>query len=173
MLLQLGSAILPGVRFLATATGADKVDYALACGADEIVGSADSRFDLRVNATTNGSGVDVIFDCIGKAAVAANIGAIRANGRWFYYGSTSGHAEFPGLPVLSKGLQISGFVIFDLLTSPELWRSGVDAVIALLSNGRLCPKIEILPASFVVEAHDRLEKRLVLGKLVLDMSDLS
>jgi NADPH2:quinone reductase len=164
-LLQLASR--RGVVAFASVSSEKKSDYAMRCGAFKIIRNKQEDFAERILAETDGKGVQAIFDCVGQAVVLGNTRCIAHNGRWLYYGSTSGHASFPGLDILSKELCLHGFVIFNTFRHPDLWRVGVNAIVEALSTGVLTPEVEVYPFDQIQEVHRRMESREVTGKLVV------
>lgn len=153
-----------------TTTGSPrKHEFAQSIGADVVLDRLGRSFSGQIMSDTNGKGVDVIFDCIGKEVVDGNFECLKPGGQLFYYGSSSGHPQFPGDKVLLNELRIRGFVIFNTWHNRTVWDSGVEGLLSLLQDGRLRIQIKELPMSEVVLAHKMLERREVLGKLVLNM----
>ncbi len=172
-----GSALLQfgrefGLRQLATVgSSEEKARYAKGLGADEVVVRSRENFAARAMEFGAETGVDAIFDCIGAEVVEDNLKVLKSGGMLVYYGSTSGHPNFPGGTVLMKGLRIQGFVIFDVMYDKSRWRKGADAVFEALASKKYSINIEkVVPMENAREAHELLEARQVIGKVVVDMS---
>ena len=165
-------AISRGLKTIATVSSPEKAKYATACGANIVVEQTRGEFAKRVLNETGRHGVDAIFVCVGQAVVDGNVQSIRTGGKWLYYGSTSGHASFPGVALLTKSIHLIGFVIFQVFQDHERWQRGVMALKDILKAATLSPKVEVFPAHEVRAVHQLLEERRIAGKAVFDMSSL-
>jgi NADPH2:quinone reductase len=169
-LLQFGREM--ELRQLATVgSSEEKAKYARDLGADDVVVRSRENFAERAVEFGGARGVDAIFDCIGAEVVDANLRVLRPGGMLVYYGSTSGHPNFPGGTVLMKSLRIQGFVIFDVMHDEARWSRGTEAVFMALAHKKYRINIErIVPLESAPEAHALLEARQVIGKVIIDMS---
>ena len=165
-LIQLGKK--HSVKLIATVGSDDKVRFAEQLGANLVLDYNAVEFGKEVLEYTSGGGVDAIFDGVGAAVVHGDLECLADEGMLLYYGSASGHPQFPGGQVLTRGLRIQGFVIFSLLQRPALWKAGVDAVLGAISDGSLRFDPEVLPMASAPKAHSLLESRSQTGKIVLD-----
>jgi len=170
-----GSSILQlahsrGIRTFATVGTLEKAEYASSCGADVVILHTQEDFAQRVLMDTDNTGIDVIFDCVGNVVTAGNFRCIKNFGKWLYYGSISGPAIFDGRLILSKSINLIGFVIFEMFNKPDLWKESTQAVIKALEKKILSPKIEIFAFSQIREAHNLIENRRLIGKAVIDVS---
>ncbi len=157
------------VHVIATVGSESKAAYASALEANDVINYQACDFAESVLSITGGIGVHTIFDGIGKNVVDGNFHCLRKGGLLLYYGSTSGHPQFPADQVLMNSLRVEGFVIFHLFGRPNLWNSGVKAVLGSLDDGSLKVSVDVLPMGDVGRAHTLIEERKVVGKLVLDM----
>lgn len=158
-----------GIKSIATVGSDEKAAYAAACGADKTILHREGDFAAQVLAMTAGVGADVIFDCVGQSVVEGNARCIRENGRWLYYGSTSGHAAFPGMAILSRSIRLIGFVVFETMRRDEWWKRSVQALTESIEQKSFEPKVEVFPARDIRAVHRSLEERQFVGKAVLDM----
>jgi NADPH2:quinone reductase len=153
-----------------TTVGSDeKAAFAQAMGADCVIDYGREEFSEKVLDFTDGCGVEVIFDCVGRVVTDGNFACLQNGGQIVYFGSASGHAQFPGDKVLNKAARITGFVIFNMFRSQVLWQQGVNGLLTVLMDGSIATRVKELPMADVVAAHKMLESRQVSGKLVLDM----
>lgn len=60
-------SIILGAFVIGTTSTKEKADKAKACGADEVIIYSNKDFVKEVNRITEGAGVDVIYDGVGKA----------------------------------------------------------------------------------------------------------
>jgi NADPH2:quinone reductase len=167
MLIQICSS--RSARVIAAVGTEAKAGFARSIGAEETVDARNANIAERVLSITQGRGVSTIFDCVGQAVTEANFACLSKGGQIAYYGSASGHAQFPGDKVLGKEAHIIGFVIFSMFGKPALWKDGVQGLMTLLSQQHLKVNVQQLPMGDAARAHGLLEQRNVTGKLVLDM----
>lgn len=158
------------VSVLTTVGSNAKAKYAREIGANEVINYREENVVERVMQATNDRGVDVVFDCVGAAVVGMSLACLRKGGLLLYFGSSSGHPQFPGDKILSNELRINGFVIFSTFQHPHVWQAGVDGLVGALKDGTLRTDPTILPMEKAAQAHKMLEEHSIIGKIVLDMS---
>jgi NADPH2:quinone reductase len=165
-----------GARVIAVVSSADKARIASADGADHtIVGAADS-FAAEARRLTDGRGVDVVYDSVGRATFEQSLAALRARGLLVAYGQASGVVppfdivSLAGFnrPAGNGSLFITWSSNADYTATREelLWRAG--DVFGGMLTGTL--RVE-LAATFALReaaaAHRLLESRTVTGKIIL------
>jgi len=79
-----------GVTVYATTSSEAKAEVARGHGADHVMLYDEGRFADRVREATNGRGVDVVFDAVGRATLRDSFRATRTRGLVVNYGSVSG-----------------------------------------------------------------------------------
>ncbi len=121
----------------------------------------------KVKILTKNQGVDAIFDPIGQAVMDTNLAVLKSQGIWMYYGSVSGHSEFPGLEILMNAITLKGFVVFDQLENRQAWEASMEHLITLFEQEKLSIDINILPLEKAAEAHQKIENGQATGKYVL------
>jgi D-arabinose 1-dehydrogenase-like Zn-dependent alcohol dehydrogenase len=154
-------AKLDGARVIAVTSSAAKAAALRDAGADEIVVAPDLAFAAEARRRTGGDGVNVAIEIVGSATFAQTLKAMAPGGRVVVVGNLeSGTIELnPGL-VIVKELEILGAYA---TTQAEL-----ELALALTHEGKLSPFVtEVLPLRDAAQAHHRLEKREVAGRLVL------
>lgn len=161
---------LLGARVIAAASSAEKLAFCRAHGADETIDYV--REDLKESAKrlTRGTGADVIYDPVGGAFTDAALRSIAWAGRYLVVGFANG--EIPKIPlnlVLLKGCQIVGvFWGAFVARAPERHRANAAQIFAAVAAGQLRPHVDAtLPFARAGEALMRMERREVMGKLVL------
>ncbi|MDX2235603.1 MAG: NADPH:quinone oxidoreductase family protein [Hyphomonadaceae bacterium] len=173
---ELGKAM--GAKVIAAASSQEKVDFALACGADTgIVYPA--QLDEDDKAATKafseackqagGGGVDVIYDAVGGAYAEAALRAMNWEGRFLVIGFPAGIPKIPLNLTLLKSCQIVG-VFWGAFTARD--PKGNDANIAelfsLYGAGKIRPRVSgSFPLARGGEAIAHLAERKAQGKVVV------
>jgi len=159
-----------GSRVIATVGSADKADIARARGADTVVLYRESDFREAAMEFTEGRGVDVVYDAVGKDTIAKSIRSVRRRGLCVNYGGASGLVQ--SIEPLELGEAGSIFFtrphLADYTASAEeiAWRTG--DLFAAWAKGELTVAIDQeWPLAEAAAAHARLEARGTRGKLLL------
>src|SRR4051794_3543025 len=80
-----------GGRVIATTSTAEKAELARAAGADETIGY--EGFPERVRALTDGRGVAVAYDAVGRTTFEGSLNSLRRRGFMVLYGEASGRPD--------------------------------------------------------------------------------
>ncbi len=140
-----------------TSAGGAKLVRAL--GADVVVDRGDD-FVAAVLRETDGLGADVTFDTVGGETLARSIAATRPHGRLSSIVSAEGNLN----PAYLRNQTIH-FVYL------ERSRAKMTALRRLVERGQLRPVIDsVLALEHVAQAHARLERGGMRGKIVLQTS---
>ena len=171
LLVQLAKA--RGAEVFALAGSQEKADLAIVNGADHTILYKKENFAESVLELTNGEGVHVVYDSIGKTTIADSLRATKKRGTCVNYGAASGAVE----AISPLDLAEAGSVFFtrphlaDYISNREerLMRS-VD-LFELYRKDKLRVNIDkILPLIRTREAHQIMEAGLTRGKLLLKNS---
>ncbi|HEV7819528.1 MAG TPA: quinone oxidoreductase [Burkholderiales bacterium] len=168
ILIQLAKRL--GATVYATTSTAAKARVAVARGADHAVLYEDGRFADAIREATDGRGVDVVFDSIGKATLRDSFRATRKRGLVVAYGSVSGSVR--DLDPIELGEAGSLFLtrprLADHLPDAETTRRRAHDIFCALLDGSL--KISIAgryTLDNVAAAHAELEERRMIGKPIV------
>lgn len=164
---------LLGARVIAAASTDEKIAFCKSHGADEGICYGHENLKERVKDLTGGAGADVIYDPVGGALSEAALRSIAWEGRFLVVGFAAG--DIPKIPLnlaLLKGCQIVGvFWGSFAMRHPEQNRANAVAIFEWVSEGKLKPPIDrVLPFDRATEALERMERRAVMGKVVLTPS---
>ncbi|MBC3192523.1 quinone oxidoreductase [Pseudonocardia sp. C8] len=169
LLTQLASA--KGTRVIATTSSAEKAELARGAGAAEVIDY--TRVDdlaATVRELTGGTGVDAVFDSVGRTTFDASLAALRKRGMLVLFGAASG----PVPPVDPQRLNAGGSLyltrpkLFDYVDTTESLRDRAAAVYAEVAAGRLDVRIgHRYPLEEAGTAHEDLQGRRTTGKLLL------
>ncbi|HLH05755.1 MAG TPA: quinone oxidoreductase [Terriglobales bacterium] len=168
LLVQMAKHI--GARVIATAGSDAKCQLAKQAGADEVINYSTADFEAETKRLTDGKGVHVIYDGVGKTTFDKDLNILRPRGYLVLFGGASGAVPpFDPIKLSQKG---SLFLTRPTLghytlTREELeWRAG--DVFRWITEGKLKLRIEhIYKLDDVQRAHRDLEGRKTTGKLVL------
>jgi len=168
LLVQMGKRI--GARIIGTAGSEEKAALAREAGADEVILYATQDFAAETRRLTDGRGVHVIYDGVGKSTFAADLTALRPRGYLVLFGGASG-AVPPFDPMeLSKhgSLFLTRPTMNDYVRErDELLRRAAD-VLGGVADGTLRLRISrTYPLAEAAQAHRDLEGRRTTGKLLL------
>ena len=79
-----------GARVIGTASTEEKARQVRELGADEAIVYTAQEFDVEVKRLTDGRGVDVVYDSVGRDHVEKGLGIIRPRGMMVLFGQSSG-----------------------------------------------------------------------------------
>jgi NADPH2:quinone reductase len=160
-----------GARVFGTVSTEEKAKAAREAGADEVILYTRQDFIAEIKRLTDGRGVDLIIDGVGKSTFPGNLEAVAVRGHIVIFGAASGPAD-PIVPnaLMARSITVSGGSAANFLrTREELLRRAGD-VIAGIRAGWLRLRIgKILPLAQAAEAHQLLEGRHTIGKLLLSV----
>jgi NADPH:quinone reductase len=162
--------VLGAARIIGTAGSQEKCDLVRELGADEAINYREEDVPERVRGLTNGRGVNLVLDSVGKDTFASSLGSLALHGRLVVYGQASGPpppVEFGSIYGENKtivGYSTGGF----RRSRPEALRAPGLAALELLKTGRWRP---IIGASYQLdeaeEAQRHVESRASVGKVLL------
>jgi NADPH2:quinone reductase len=159
-----------GARVIGTVSTEEKAKLAREAGADEVILYTHTDFAAEAKRLTDGQGVDVVYDGVGKATFEKSMNALRPRGMMVLYGASSG----PVPPVDPMTLSQKGSLFmarttlahFTATRDELLARSG--AVFGMIAAGKLKIRIaHTYPLAEAQQAHRDLEGRKTTGKLLL------
>lgn len=162
-----------GATVIGTVSTDEKARIAKGIGADHVILYSRDDFVNEVNRITNGHGVDIVLDGVGKSTFAGSLEVVKVRGQVVIFGSASGPAD-PIVPnaLMPKSFTLSGGSLGNFVAARKelLERSG--AVLDGIKKGWLKLRIDrVLPLAEAAEAHRLLEGRKTMGKLVLKVRD--
>lgn len=155
---------------IGTVSTEEKAALARAAGADEVILYSEQDFEAEVNNITDGAGVNVAYDSVGKTTFEKSINCLSKLGYMVLYGNASGPVtEFNPATLGPKGsLFLTRPTLFDYTADREslVWRS--NDVFNWIADGSLKLRLEhFYPLAEVQQAHKDLEGRKTTGKVIL------
>jgi NADPH2:quinone reductase len=159
-----------GARVIATVSTEEKAKLARAAGAHEVILYTHSDFEAETKRLTDGKGVNVVYDSVGKTTFEKGLNVLRPRGMMVLFGGSSG-AVPPFDPVLlsQKGsLYLTRPTLVNYIATREELVARSGAVFSMIATGKLKLRIEhTYPLAEVQRAHRDLEGRKTTGKLLL------
>jgi len=168
LVVQLAHAM--GARVIGTASSDEKAQLARDAGADEVIVFTKQDFEPEVRRLTEGKGVDVVYDGVGKATFEKNLNVMRLRGMLVLYGMSSGAVPpFDPAKLSEKGsLYIARTTLAHFTATREELLARTSALFAMIADGKLHLRIaNKYPLAEAAQAHRDLESRQLTGKLLL------
>jgi NADPH2:quinone reductase len=163
-------AKLRGARVIGTVSTDEKAKLAREAGADETIIYTRQDFEAEVKRMTNGKGVQVVYDAVGKTTWDKSLNSLAPRGLIALYGQSSG-------PIGQIDPQIFNAKGSLFLTRPSLGHytatreellQRAGEVLGWVRDGKLKLRMEFeFPLKDAAEAHRALEGRKTTGKVLL------
>jgi NADPH:quinone reductase-like Zn-dependent oxidoreductase len=162
-LFALQFARLAGARVIATSSSEEKLNKVRALGAsDGINYRTTAEWGEQVRQLTAGRGVDHVIEVGGAGTLAQSLRAVRTAGHVALIGVLSGYGQFNPLPILMKGVRISGIYVGSREMFEEMNRA--------ISLHGLHPVVDrVFPFAAAVDAFRYMESAAHFGKIVVRM----
>lgn len=159
-----------GARVFGTVSTEEKAALAREAGADHVILYTQQNFETEVKRLTDGKGVNVVYDSVGKTTFDGGLNCLKPLGYMVLYGQASG----PVAPFDAGILNTKGSLF---LTRPSLFHYTADRasletrageVLSWIASGKLTIRMEYaFPLAQAAEAHRSLEGRRTTGKVLL------
>ena len=159
-----------GARVISTVSTDAKAKLAHSAGADEVILYTQSDFETETKRLTDGRGVEVVYDSVGKTTFEKGLNILRPRGMMVLFGGSSGPVPpFDLIALSQKGsLYITRPTLVNYIASREELVARSKAVFDMIASGKLKLRIEhTYPLAEAQRAHRDLEGRKTTGKLLL------
>ena len=159
-----------GARVIGTVGTEEKARLAREAGADEVIFYTKQDFEVETKRLTDGKGVHVVYDGVGKTTFEQDLHVLRPRGYLVLFGASSG--PVPPFDLGKLAQKGSLFVtrptlVHHIASHDELIQRSTD-VLSMIASGKLQLRIEHLyPLRDAQRAHRDLEGRKTTGKLLL------
>ena len=147
----------------------EKAALAQANGCDHPILYRDENIPARVKELTNGEGVSVAYDSIGKATFMDSLDSLKPFGTLATYGNASGKVEpfDPGILAPRGSLYVTRPTLGTHTATRELLTEGTDRLFAAVQSGDVKISInQTYALSDARQAHEDLEARKTTGSTV-------
>lgn len=160
-------AKLRGAQVIGVTSTAEKAEAAKEAGADAVILSTQADIAQEVRRITNGRGVNVVYDGVGKDTFEASLNSLAPCGYLMIYGQASGFVPpFDIMQLQDKGSLFISRNSAQYYTSvfPQYLRDFVG----WMQQGKLSIKIDhIYPLAEAAKAHAAFEQRQTIGRILL------
>src|SRR5579864_3037630 len=160
-------AKIRGGRVIGVTSTVEKAEFVKAAGADAVIVSAHSDIAKEARRITEGRGVSVVYDGVGKDTFAASLDSLGPAGYLVIYGQSSGYVPpFDLMTLQEKG---SLFVTrTNGLPYLKEYPHYLERFVTWIKEGKLSIKIAgTYPLAEASRAHAAFEHRQVSGRLLL------
>lgn len=163
-------AKMRGARVIGTVSTEEKAQLARDAGADEVIRYTEQDFEAEVKRLTDGRGVHVAYDSVGKTTWEKSMNCLCPRGYLVLFGNASGPVP-PVDPLLLSRLGsifLTRPTLVDYTANREELELRAGDVLGWIQSGKLNLRIDrTLPLSDAREAHRLLEGRRTTGKVLL------
>ena len=159
-----------GATIIGTVSTADKAALAKAAGCTHVINYKTEDFVKRTRELTNGEGVDVVYDAVGKDTYPGSLDCLKPLGLWVSFGNASGAiTNFDLLGLSTKGsLFATRPTLGTYVAKREDLLANANELFDVVSKGIV--KINVnhtYPLKDAAQAHRDLEARNTTGSIVL------
>jgi len=159
-----------GCKVIGTVGTDEKIEKAKSYGYDHVINYNKEKFSKKVLEITDGKGVPVVYDGVGKSTLEGSLECLSVRGMMISFGNASGPLADINVPksLQPKGLYFIRPSMQHYLSTREEINEGAKILFEKIKSGKL--KIEIFKKyklEDVVQAHKDLESRKILGPAVI------
>ena len=168
LLIQMAKRL--GARVLTTVSTEEKEQLARAAGADEVIRYTERDFAEDIMTLTNGRGVDVVYDSVGKTTFDKSLDVLRPLGYLVLFGQSSGPVEpvDPGILNVKGSLFLTRPTMAHYIPTREALLQRAGDVLGWIGNGELDLRIgDRFALADAADAHRALQGRKTTGKVVI------
>lgn len=159
-----------GATVIATVGSEAKAARARELGADHVILYRDEDVAAEVKRITDGRGVPVAYDSVGKDTFEATLKSLARRGLFVSFGNASGPPDPvpPGRLAQGGSLYLTRPTLFDYIVTSDELDASAGAVFEMIGSGKI--KIDIgqtFPLAEARAAHEALESRSTIGASLL------
>ena len=163
-------AKMRGARVIGTVSTQEKADLARSAGADKVILYTEQDFVEETRRITEGEGVDVVYDSVGKTTFDGSLDCLKSRGYLVLFGASSGPVPPVDLQILNQkgGLFVTRPSLAQYTATREelMWRA--QSLFTWIGQNNLSVRIGgTYKLSETDQAHRDLEGRKTTGKLIL------
>jgi len=159
-----------GCTVIGTVGSDEKIEIAKNSGYEHVINYSKEDFAKKVKELTDGKGVPVVYDGVGKNTLESSLECLKMRGMMVSFGNASGPLSDINVPKMlqPKGLFFVRPSMQQYLSTKEELDNASNIMFEKIKSGKV--KIEIFKKyklEEVIEAHKDLEGRKILGPAVI------
>ena len=159
-----------GVKVIGTVGSDEKINIAKQNGCDEVINYSKDDFAKKVMDITNGKGVPVVYDGVGKSTFENSVKCLETRGMMISFGNASGALDPINVPktLQPKGLFFVRPSMGQYLHTREELDEASKTLFEKVGSGKV--KVEIFKKyklDDVKQAHIDIESRKIIGPAVI------
>jgi len=159
-----------GCTVIGTVGSDEKIEVAKTNGCDYVINYSKENFAEKVKEITNGKGVPVVYDGVGKKTFDGSIECLKIRGTMVSFGNASGPLDPCNVTksLAPKGLYLTRPSIAHYTTTRDELDEAANKVFEMFKTKKFDLKIfKKYSLSEIVKAHKDLESRKILGPAVI------
>lgn len=160
-----------GAKSIGTAGSDDKCNLAKDHGYGEIINYSNEDFLQRVQEITNQSGVDVVYDSVGKDTMFNSFKALKRHGTVVSFGQSSGAYTNLQMTDLAFGsFHLTRPTLFHFYANRNWLENASAELFELISSEKVkLDQVTKYPLENVAQAHTDIENRKTTGSVILEI----
>ena len=159
-----------GCTVIGTVGSDEKIEVAKKCGYDHVINYSKEDFAKKVKELTDGNGVPVVYDGVGKDTLEGSLDCLKIRGVMVSFGNASGPLSDINVPKMlqPKGLFLVRPSMQQYLSTKEELEKAASTMFEKIKSGKIKIKIfKKYKLEDIVQAHKDLEGRKILGPAVI------
>ena len=159
-----------GCKVIGTVGSDEKINIAKENGYDHIINYNKENFAKKILEITDGKGVPVVYDGVGKNTLERSIECLAIRGMMVSFGNASGPLSDINVPKMlqPKGLYLVRPSMQQYLSTKDELNEASKVMFEKISSGKISIKIyKKYTLDNVVQAHQDLEGRKILGPAII------
>jgi len=169
LLTQMAARI--GARVITTVSTKEKAELSREAGASDVILYTQQDFVTEVKRLTQGKGVDVVYDSVGKTSFEGSLNCLRSRGLLALFGGSSGAVPpFDLIQLSSKGsLYVTRPTLWHYVATREELEWRANDVLNWVKSGKLKLRMEhVYALEEAGQAQSDMENRKTTGKILLE-----
>ncbi len=155
-----------GAKVLGTASSPEKLEKVAALGADVGINYTEADWTDEVLRATDGKGANLIIEMVGGEIGKQNLKCLAIGGTMIVYGAASGEDfQISALSLLGKMQTVKGYNLN--FETPTNMAKFTKELMTIYGAGNLEIMLQEFPLEKAAEAHQAIEGRKTMGKVVL------
>ena len=169
LLTQMAARI--GARVITTVSTDEKAQLSREAGASDVILYTTEDFVSEIKRLTNGKGVDVVYDSVGKTTFEGSLDCLRPRGLLALFGGSSGAVPpFDLIHLSGKGsLFVTRPTLWHYIATRQELEGRANDVLGWVADGSLKLRMEhVYGLTDAGQAQSDMENRMTTGKILLE-----